>query len=99
MRSKKRFSVLLVESNPIMRLGFSAAVENQPDMIVCAEASSGDEAVRMYCEHRPDLTLLDLRLSGEMSGVQALRAIRELDREARCIVLTSYQGDADHRQA
>jgi DNA-binding NarL/FixJ family response regulator len=99
MRGKKRFSVLLVESNPIMRLGFAAAVENQPDMTVCAEASSGAEAVRLYCEHHPDLTLLDLRLPGGMSGVRALRAIRELDPEARCVVLTGYQGDADYREA
>jgi DNA-binding NarL/FixJ family response regulator len=99
MRAKKPFSVLLVESNPIMRLGFSALVEHQPDMIVCAEASSGDEAVRLYCEHHPDLTLLDLRLPGRLSGVQALRAIRELDPKARCIVLTSYQGDADYHEA
>lgn len=99
MRAKKPFSVLLVESNPIMRLGFAALVEHQPDMIVCAEASSGDEAVRLYCEHHPDLTLLDLRLPGRLSGVQALRAIRELDPKARCIVLTGYQGDADYHEA
>jgi DNA-binding NarL/FixJ family response regulator len=99
MRGKKRFSVLIVESNPIMRLGFAAMVENQPDMMVCAEASSGEEAVRLHCEHRPDLTLLDLRLPGGMTGVQVLRAIRELDPEARCIVLTSYQDDEDNHQA
>ena len=99
MRGKKQFSVLIVESNPIMRLGFAAMVENQPDMTVCAEASSGDEAVRLYSECCPDLTLLDLRLPGGMSGVQALRAIRQLDPEARCIVLTGYQGDEDYHQA
>jgi DNA-binding NarL/FixJ family response regulator len=99
MSSEKRLAVLVVDDHPIMRLGLAAMVGAQPDMIVCAQASSGDEAVRMYREHRPDVTLMDLRLPGGMSGIEALRAIHELDKEARCIVLTTYEGDEDIHQA
>jgi two-component system, NarL family, response regulator len=97
--SKKRLAVLVVDDNPIMRLGLAVIIGGQPDMIVCAEASSGDEAVQLYREHRPGVTLMDLRLPGGMSGIQALHAIRELDKEARCIVLTDYEGDQDIHQA
>jgi DNA-binding NarL/FixJ family response regulator len=99
MVSEKRLAVLVVDDHPIMRLGIAAMIGAQADMIVCAQASSGDEAVRMHREHRPDVTLMDLRLPGGMSGLQALRAIRESDKEARFIVLTTYEGDEDIRQA
>jgi DNA-binding NarL/FixJ family response regulator len=82
-----------------MRLGLAVLIGGQPDMIVCAQASSGDEAVQLYREHRPDVTLIDLRLPGGMSGIQALHAIRELDKEARCVVLTDYDGYQDIHQA
>jgi DNA-binding NarL/FixJ family response regulator len=99
MNGEKRLAVLVVDDHPIMRLGIAAMIGAQPDMIVCAQASSGDEAVRMHREHRPDVTLMDLRLPGGMSGLQALRAIRESDKEARFIVLTTYEGDEDIHQA
>jgi len=76
--SKKRLAVLVVDDNPIMRLGLAVIIGGQPDMIVCAQASSGDEAVQLYREHRPGVTLMDLRLPGGMSGIHALHAIREL---------------------
>jgi len=90
--------VLVVDDHPIMRLGIAAIIDAQKDMSVCGQAGSGEDAVRMFRERRPDVTLMDLRLPG-MSGLDALRAIRGEDSEARCVVLTTYEGDEDIYQA
>jgi two-component system, NarL family, response regulator len=81
-----------------MRLGVAAIINAQADMKVCAQAGSGEEAVRIFKKHRPDITLMDLRLPG-MSGLDALRAIRQEDPGAKCVVLTTYEGDEDIHQA
>ena len=98
MTEPDKFSVLVVDDHPIMRLGIAAIINAQPDMWVCSQAGSGEDAVRMYRECRPDITLMDLRLPG-MSGLDALRAIRHGDPAARCVVLTTYEGDEDIHQA
>lgn len=67
-------------------------------MKVCGQAGTGEEAVQLFRKHRADVTLMDLRLPG-MSGLEALRAITRDDPEARCIVLTTYEGDEDIHQA
>jgi DNA-binding NarL/FixJ family response regulator len=99
LSSQKRLAVLLVDSNPIMRLGLAVTIGGQPDMSVCAQAGSGGEAVQLYREHQPDVTLMDLRLPGKMTGIQVLEAIRELDKDARCAVLTDCEGEQDIHQA
>ena len=68
------------------------------DIEVVAAAASGEEAVALFCSHRPDVTLMDLQLPG-MSGVEAIRAIRAEESTARIIVLTMYHGDEDIYQA
>jgi two-component system, NarL family, response regulator len=98
MTRAEKFSVLVVDDHPIMRLGIAAIINAQPDMMVCAQAGTGEEAVRMFCQHRPNVTLMDLRLPG-MTGVEALRVIRREDPAARCVVLTTYEGDEDIHQA
>jgi DNA-binding NarL/FixJ family response regulator len=98
MTKAGKFSVLVVDDHPIMRLGIAAIIDAQPDMAVCSQAGSGEDAVRMFRKHRPDVTLMDLRLPG-MSGLEALRAIRREDPAARCVVLTTYEGDEDIHQA
>ncbi len=98
MTSYKKITVLVVDDHPIMRLGIAGIINTQTDMAVCAHAGSGEEAVEMFQRHRPDITLMDLRLPG-MSGLEALRRIRGLDPHARCIVLTTYEGDEDIHQA
>ena len=95
----KRLRVLLIEDQPIMRIGLAMVIGSQPDMVVCAQAASGEEAIRLYRQHRPGIALTDLRLAGSMNGLQVLQAIRELDRHARCVVLTTYEGDEDIHQA
>jgi two-component system, NarL family, response regulator len=98
MTTGLKIGVLVVDDHPIMRLGVAAIINAQRDMRVCAQAGSGEEAVKMFKKHRPDITLMDLRLPA-MSGLEALRAIRHDDPQARCIVLTTYEGDEDIHQA
>lgn len=98
MTAARRFSVLVVEDHPITRLGIAAIIDAQPDMTVCFQADSGDAGVRAFRQYHPDITLMDLRLPG-MSGLEALRIIRSEDPKARCVVLTTYEGDEDIYQA
>lgn len=91
-------SVLIVDDHPIMRLGIAGIINAQSDMRVCAHAETGEEAVEMFRKHRPDITLMDLRLPG-MSGLEALRSIRQIEAHAKCIVVTTYEGDEDIYQA
>jgi DNA-binding NarL/FixJ family response regulator len=98
MSRSQKISVLVVDDHPIMRLGVAAIIDARADMCVCAQAGSGAESVAMFKKHRPDVTLMDLRLPG-MSGLDALRAIRQEDAHAKCVVLTTYEGDEDIHQA
>jgi DNA-binding NarL/FixJ family response regulator len=98
MSAGHKMGVLVVDDHPILRLGVAAIINAQADMKVCAQAGSGEEAVRIFKKHRPDITLMDLRLPG-MSGLDALRAIRSEDPHAKCVVLTTYEGDEDIHQA
>jgi DNA-binding NarL/FixJ family response regulator len=90
--------VFSVDDHPLLREGISALVNNQPDMTVVAEASNGAEAIRLYRQHRPDVTLLDLRLP-DMSGIDILIAIRTEFPEARVIILTTFEGDVEIHRA
>jgi DNA-binding NarL/FixJ family response regulator len=98
MSAGPKFAVLVVDDHPIMRQGIAAIINAQKDMRVCGQAGSGEDAVRMFREQAPDVTLMDLRLPG-MSGLEALRAIRRDQPAARCVVLTTYEGDEDIHQA
>ncbi len=86
--------VMFVDDHPIVREGLTALVGRQPDMAVVAEAEDGRQALQLYREHRPDVTLMDLTLPG-MGGIQAIGAIRQEFPEARIIVLTLHDGDED----
>src|SRR5688572_28305749 len=90
--------VLCVDDHRLMREGVARIVGVQPDMEVVANASNGDQAVEQFLEHRPDVTLMDLQMP-LMNGTQAIRRIRELDPEARIVVLTMYEGDEDVHRA
>ncbi len=91
-------TVLIVEDHPIMRVGIAAILQGSIDMVVVAQAGSGEEAVTLFNTHLPDITLMDLRLPG-MSGVEAIRTIRATHPSARFVVLTTYEGDEDIHQA
>jgi DNA-binding NarL/FixJ family response regulator len=86
--------IMFVDDHPVLRDGLAAMLSMQPDMELVAQASSGEEAVKLYKEHQPDVTLMDMRLPG-MSGAEAIATIRKDFPEARIIILTSYDGDED----
>jgi len=98
MNPEQRTRILVVDDHPLLRLGVAAIIDAQSDMRVIAQAGSGEEAVRLFRKHRPDITMMDLRLPG-MSGLEALRAISQEDPHAKCLVLTTYEGDEDIHQA
>jgi len=84
--------ILSVDDHPVLRQGIAALVAGQSDMSLVAEASNGREAIQQFRAHHPDVTLMDLQMP-EMSGLDALNAIRGEFPEARIIVLTTYTGD------
>jgi len=90
----ERITLLIVDDHPIVRTGLAALLERQEDMAVVAEAGDGEEAVDLYRRLRPDLVLMDLRLP-RVSGVEATARICAEFREARVLVLTTYEGDED----
>jgi serine/threonine protein kinase len=89
-----RIRVLCVDDHPLLREGIAAIINNQPDMLLAAEASNGREAIQKYREHQPDVTLMDLRLP-DMSGIDSMIAIRSEFTEARIIMLTTFEGDVE----
>jgi two-component system NarL family response regulator len=91
---KKRIRILIGDDHSVVREGLVSLVKRKSDMVVVAEASNGREAVELWKEHRPDVTLLDLRMP-ELNGVGAIKEIRELDGNAQIVVLTTYDGDED----
>jgi DNA-binding NarL/FixJ family response regulator len=90
--------ILCVDDHPLMREGITAVIQNEPDMLVVGEASTGQEALYEFRKHRPDITLMDLRLP-DMSGIDALIAIRAEYVAARVIMLTTFEGDAEIQRA
>src|SRR6201997_5894578 len=90
--------ILCVDDHPLMREGITAVIQNEPDMLVIGEASNGQEALQAFRKHHPDITLMDLRLP-DMSGIDALIAIRAEYAAARVIMLTTFEGDAEIQRA
>jgi DNA-binding NarL/FixJ family response regulator len=98
MPDESRIRVLSVDDHPLMRDGIAASINSQADMVMVAEAASGRDALTLFREHRPDVTLMDLRLP-DMSGIEATIAIRAEFHDARIIVLTTFEGDAEIQRA
>ena len=92
--SKVCIRILCVEDHRLVREGIAALIGQQPDMQVIASAATGEEAVTMFRQCLPDVTLMDLQLP-KMSGLEAIQAILHERAEARVIVLTMYHGEED----
>jgi DNA-binding NarL/FixJ family response regulator len=88
----RQLRVLVVDDHPLMRDGIAAMIDSEPDMTVVAQASNGLEAVECFERHRPDITLMDLKM-GTMDGVTAIETICRGHPGARILVLTTYKGD------
>ena len=90
--------VLVVDDHALLRTGVANIINQEPEFEVVAEAANGMDAVASFVQHRPDVTLMDLRMPG-MEGVEAIRRIRAIDPQARVIVLTTYDADEDIARA
>ncbi len=98
MNDQTRLRVLSVDDHPLLREGIATLINNQPDMCIVGEASSGREALERFRELHPDITLMDVRLP-DMSGIDAMIAIRKEFPEARVIMLTTSEGDVEIQRA
>ena len=96
--SGDKIKVMIVDDHPLMRVGVASIVNARTDMIAVAQTGTGEEAITLFGQHQPDVTLMDLRLPN-MSGVDAILAIRSRHSGAKFVVLTTYEGDEDIHRA
>jgi len=98
MAEAAKIRVFTVDDHPLLHEGLATVIRNEPDMTLAAQASSGREAIQLYRDFTPDVTLMDLRLP-DMSGIDAMIAIRREFPEARVIILTTFAGDVEIQRA
>ena len=88
----KTIRILTADDHALLRQGIAALVDDEPDMELVAQASTGREAIEQFRRHQPDITLMDLQMP-DISGIEAIIAIRSEFPDARIVVLTTYAGD------
>jgi two-component system NarL family response regulator len=93
-----RARVLVVDDHSLLRTGVANIINMEPTLEVVAEAANGRDAIAAFTTFHPDVVLMDLRMP-EMEGVEAVRRIREIDPQARVVVLTTYDADEDIARA
>jgi DNA-binding NarL/FixJ family response regulator len=98
MAEAAKIRVFTVDDHPLLHEGIATVIRNEPDMTLAAQASSGREAIKLYRDFTPDVTLMDLRLP-DMSGIDAMISIRSEFPEARVIILTTFAGDVEIQRA
>jgi two-component system NarL family response regulator len=89
-----KLKVMLVDDHYLVRMGLASIISLEPDMVVCAEASTGEQARVLFRMHRPDVTLMDLRLPG-MNGSATIQAIRTEFPDARIVMISTYVCDEE----
>ncbi len=98
MNEPAKIRVFTVDDHPLLREGIAAIIDNEPDMLIIGQASNGREAIQQFREQRPHVTLMDLRLP-DISGIDAMIAIRNEFSEARIVMLTTFEGDVEIQRA
>ena len=98
MNVSSTIRVFSVDDHPLLHEGVATIIKNQADMQLVGEAADGRQAIQAFRQHKPDVTLMDLRLP-DMSGIEAMIAIRSEFPEARVIILTTFAGDAEIQRA
>jgi len=98
MSETKQIRVFSVDDHPLLHEGLATVIRHQSDMLMVAEAFNGREAIQRFREYVPDVTLMDLRLP-DMSGIDAMIAIRSEFPEARVIMLTTFAGEVEIQRA
>ena len=94
----KTIRILTADDHALLRQGIAALVDLEPDMELVAQASTGREAIEQFRRHQPDITLMDLQMP-DISGIEAIIAIRGEFPDARIVVLTTYAGDVQVARA
>lgn len=92
MPPSRKIRLLLVDDHAVVRMGLAFMMNSQPDITVVGEAANGTEAIALFAELEPDVTLVDLKLP-DMTGIECIARIRRTRQEARAIILTTYGGD------